>query len=127
MSQPSGTVHGMPRPRHSHEAESFARELRKDMPWSEARLWMAIRNKATGARFRRQVPIGRWIVDFASLRPKIAIEIDGDSHYDHDETERTTHIESQGFTILRFANEDVLQDVGGVIDTISAAVERLRN
>jgi len=115
----------MPRPRHDHDAAAFARDLRQEMPWSEARLWTAIRNKATGARFRRQVPVGRWIVDFASIRPKLVIEIDGDSHNGHDETERTAHIESQGFTILRFTNEDVRDNATGVFDTIVAAVEEL--
>ena len=57
----------MTRPKHTRLARTRAHELRNDLTISEARLWSGIKNKATGARFRRQVPIGPWIADFACL------------------------------------------------------------
>ncbi len=116
----------MPRPAHEKEAAWFAQQLRQEMPWSEARLWLSIRNRATGAKFRRQVPIGTWIADFACLNPKIVIEVDGASHDFRDEEERTAYIESQGFTILRFNNEDIRNNMTNVFDDIVREVERLR-
>ena len=96
------------------------------MPWSEARMWLAIRKGATGAKFRRQVPIGGWVADFACLNPKIVIEVDGASHDFRDEEERTAYIASQGFTILRFNNEDIRNNMINVFDDIAREVERLR-
>ncbi len=104
----------------------FARVLRQEMPWSEARLWSAINRRATGARFRRQVPIGHWIADFASFDPRIVVEVDGDTHENSDERERTAWIESQGFTILRFANRDVRDHLDDVFASIVLTVEQLR-
>ena len=96
------------------------------MTVSEARLWSGIRAGRTGARFRRQVPMGHWIVDFACLNPKIAIEVDDDSHDFRDERVRTAYIQSLGYRILRFDNADVAQQVDAIIRYITAEVARLR-
>jgi very-short-patch-repair endonuclease len=97
------------------------------MPWSEARLWSVIRKQATGARFRRQVPIGWWIADFASFDPRVVIEVDGDTHDNSDETTRTAWVEAQGFTILRFDNLDIRDNLDSVFDSIVMTVEQLRS
>ena len=97
----------MTRPRHSRLAAQCARDLRNDQTVSEANLWSSIRKQQLGVRFRRQVPIGPWIVDFACLDPKIVIEVDDSSHYWKDEQARTAYIESQGFTTLRLDNKEV--------------------
>jgi very-short-patch-repair endonuclease len=99
--------------------------LRNDLTISEARLWGGIKNRATGARFRRQVPIGVWIVDFASLKPKLVVEVDDTSHHWRDEIDRTEHLESLGYTILRFDNEDIATDVDLVIGTVEHWVKTL--
>ena len=97
----------MTRPQHSRLAAQRARELRNGQTVSETNLWQGIRRKQLGVRFRRQVPIGPWIVDFACLHPKIVIEVDDSSHYWKDEEDRTAYIESQGFTILRLDNKEI--------------------
>ena len=100
--------------------------LRNELTISEARLWSGIKNGATGARFRRQVPIGVWIVDFASFEPKLVVEVDDASHHWRDETDRTDHLESLGYAILRFDNEDIAIDVDLVIGTVEHWVKTLR-
>jgi very-short-patch-repair endonuclease len=91
----------------------------------EARLWGCIRRRQLGVRFRRQVPIGPWIVDFACFDPRIVIEVDDLSHDWPDELGRTRYLESLGFTILRYDNRDIIE-VDGVLWSIAAAVNALR-
>lgn len=100
------------RPSADDDAKFFARELRNGMTGHERAVWNEIRKRQTGVRFRRQVPIGPFIVDFACLNPKVIVEIDGSVHDWQDETRRTTFLESKGFTVLRFTNDDV--EEGGV-------------
>ncbi|HDK44916.1 MAG TPA: DUF559 domain-containing protein, partial [Actinobacteria bacterium] len=108
----------MSRPRHSRLAHIRAHELRMQLTISEARVWDAIKAKKAGARFRRQVPVGYWIPDFACLNPQLVVEIDDLSHDWSDETERIQYFESQGFTVLRFTNEEVAKEFPEVIGTI---------
>jgi len=96
------------------------------MTISEARLWRGIRNNTTGARFRRQVPIGIWIADFASFAPRLVIEVDDLSHEYRDETVRTRYFESQGFAILRFTNEKIAKEYPEAVSTIESWVAFIR-
>jgi very-short-patch-repair endonuclease len=93
---------------------------------SEVRLWSAIRKASTGTRFRRQVPIGPWIADFASLGPRIVIEVDGGYHLWHDDHARTAYLLDHGFDLIRFTNEQVRDDLEGVVLAIAARVAELR-
>ncbi len=93
----------------------------------ERRLWDGLKANGAGARFRRQVPIGPWIADFACLEPKLAVEVDDKSHDWRDETERTRQIENQGFTVLRFTNAEVAGNIHGVLSTIENWVASLRD
>ena len=113
------------RPLHTTRAARFSKELRADMTLSEKRLWMALRRKELGFRFRRQVPIGCWIVDFASFDPRIVIEVDDTSHFWKDEESRTEYIEAQGFTILRFDNKEIAFELDGTIDYIKQIATEL--
>ena len=97
----------MTRPRHTDLAAERARALRNDQTISETNLWQSIRKRQLGVRFRRQVPIGLWIVDFACLDPKIVIEVDDSSHHWKDEQDRTDFLEAQGFTVLRLDNKEI--------------------
>ncbi|MBT8207765.1 MAG: endonuclease domain-containing protein [Acidimicrobiia bacterium] len=117
----------MARPTNSLRSARRARALRKSMTPSEAHLWQQIRRGATGTRFRRQVPIGEWIVDFASLEVRLVLEVDGGVHNQSDETHRTHDLELRGFTVLRFTNEEVWNDVVGVAGTIAVVVDQLRS
>jgi BirA family biotin operon repressor/biotin-[acetyl-CoA-carboxylase] ligase len=95
------------RPRSTNDAKFFAREMRTDMTISERRAWNALKGRRLGVRFRRQVPIGPYIVDFACLEKRLVIEIDDPSHQFRDESERNAYLEARGFEIIRFTNEFV--------------------
>jgi very-short-patch-repair endonuclease len=89
--------------------ERLARKLRRNMTESESRLWLALRNRQLdGLKFRRQQPIGSYIVDFVCHEAQLVVEVDGGQHAEADEAIRSTRIESDGYRILRFWNHDVL-------------------
>jgi very-short-patch-repair endonuclease len=102
------------------------RELRSSQTPAEIKLWACLRNNQLfGFKFRRQHPIGKFIVDFYCHEAKLAIELDGGGHtepaqakYDYD-NERTESLEAEGIRILRFWNTDVLRNLKGVIETIA--------
>lgn len=77
--------------------------------------------KQLKARFRRQFPIGPYVVDFAALRSKLIVELDGGQHSSTADAARTAWLEAQGFTMLRFWNHDVLQNPEGVLRVIADA------
>jgi len=95
-----------------------ARKLRADMTLAEQRLWQAIRGKQiNGERFRRQHPIGPYIADFACLDKLLVIELDGGQHQDrvaYDE-QRTAFLQAHGWIVLRFWNNDVMNNLDGVL------------
>lgn len=95
------------------------------MTISEASLWMGIRRRRLGVRFRRQVPIGKWIADFACLDPKIVIEVDDPSHELRDETARTEYLQRRGFLVLRYDNEEIAKQYNEVIDGIRHQIARV--
>jgi very-short-patch-repair endonuclease len=97
-----------------------ARRLRRDATDAERRLWSALRDRRLeGYRFRRQYPIGRFIVDFACTRYRLIIEADGSQHAeDEADRKRTVALEEQGWRVLRFWNNDVLANTNGVVETI---------
>jgi very-short-patch-repair endonuclease len=103
----------------------FARHLRKNMTDAERRLWSQLRfRQLDKCRFRRQAPIGRYIVDFVSFERKIIIELDGGQHAEQAEqdSQRTNWLHSEGFVVLRFWNHQVLEDLETVIEVIWNAV-----
>ena len=85
-------------------------------------MWSEIRGRKLGIRFRRQVPIGIWIADFACLEHKLIIEVDDTSHDYRDDTHRTSNLEAGGFRILRFTNKEVAMDLDTVVQEIRNAV-----
>jgi very-short-patch-repair endonuclease len=88
---------------------------------AEQRLWKHLRLKQVdGRHFRRQVPIGPYVVDFACLEAKVLIEVDGGQHaeaLDYDAS-RTSWLEAHGYQVLRFWNNDVLSNTDGVLSLI---------
>ena len=102
-------------------ASRRARELRKNPTDTEQRLWAALRrNQLDGHRFRRQVPLGPYVVDFARLRARLVVEVDGGQHADrtdHD-TRRDRWLASQGYRVLRFWNSEVSENFDGVLAAI---------
>ena len=105
-----------------------AHRLRRRQTLAEPRLWLLLRGRRLhGFKFRRQVPIDRYIADFMCREANLIVELDGASHEErvvHDAL-RTEVLERCGFRVLRFDNELVLTDPGGVADAICAAL-RLR-
>jgi very-short-patch-repair endonuclease len=98
-----------------------ARYLRRNMTDAEQAVWRVVRDKQLqGYRFRRQRPMGKYIADFVCLEAKLVIEVDGGQHADHADYDaaRTAFLVKLGFRVLRFWNNDVLQNLGGVTETI---------
>jgi very-short-patch-repair endonuclease len=87
---------------------------------AEQKLWREIRLAQMGVRFRRQHPVGKFVVDFASLRGKICIEVDGAQHVDRSayDNARTAFLKSQGYVVLRFTDREVLTQLESVKEAI---------
>lgn len=105
---------------------SRARENRSAMPAAEHMLWHRIRaGRLNGLKFTRQVVIGPYIADFTARREKLVIELDGDSHADRIsyDASRTAYLETQGYRVLRFDNEEIRTNLDGVLDVIVATME----
>ena len=102
-----------------------ARELRRNLTDTERLIWSKLRRRQfAGYKFRRQVPIGPYIVDFVCFEQKFVIELDGGQHtlqsgYD---TARTRWLEAQGYRVMRFWNHDVLEDDDSVDEAIWIAL-----
>jgi very-short-patch-repair endonuclease len=108
-------------------AVTRARALRLGATSAERRLWLALREGLPEARFRRQVPIGPYIVDFCSHAARLVIEVDGSQHqgaagYD---AARTRFLEGEGYRVLRFWNNEVAESLDGVLTAILAALPDL--
>ncbi|WP_071590732.1 endonuclease domain-containing protein [Synechococcus sp. PCC 7336] len=106
------------------ELDRAAKQLRKKLTPAEACLWQALRNRQLrGLRFRRQHPIDRFIADFYCPACKLAIEVDGAVHDDRTEVDaaRTQAMEAYGCRVIRFANQQVLNDLDAVLDAIYRA------
>ena len=100
-----------------------ARRLRRRPTKAELAMWNILRSSFPEARFRRQVPIRHFIVDFASHEARIVIEVDGGQHTVEGDAERTRVIEGEGYRVLRFWNHDVLGNADGVWVVIDAALQ----
>ena len=104
-----------------------AHRLRTGATDAEKLLWRHLRRlDISGSHFRRQVPIGPYIVDFACMAARLVIEVDGSQHGDADnllrDDKRTLWLEAEGYRVLRFWNNDVTQRMNGVLESIYAAV-----
>ena len=102
------------------QKRDFARQLRRNMSDAEQKLWQCLRcRQLAGCRFRRQHPVGPYIVDFACLERHLLIEVDGGQHNEsRTDARRDVLLRNKGFAILRFWNNDVLENLEGVCDVI---------
>lgn len=100
--------------------QAFAKQLRRNMTDSEKLLWYHLRaHRFAGAKFKRQQPLGSYIVDFICFEAKLVIEIDGGQHFDSDQDrQRDGWLRSQGFEVLRFWNNEVLGQTESVMEKI---------
>lgn len=101
------------------------RVLRSNLTDAEQLLWQRLRGKQIGAKFRRQHPFENYILDFVCLPHKLVVEVDGGQHagqfaYD---SKRTALLEASGFRVLRFWNNQVLNELDSVIEVIRHAIQ----
>ena len=103
----------------------FARSLRRKATDAEKRLWWVLRDRIPQHRFRRQHPIGRFIVDFACPARKLAIELDGSQHMLRStaDAQRTAELARAGYRVIRFWSNDVMSNTIGVVEAIRRALE----
>jgi very-short-patch-repair endonuclease len=113
------TVRSNPRTR------THAIELRKDLTDAEVKLWAYLRKDQLGVNFRRQHAIGKFICDFVCIGRKLIIELDGSQHIEQQEydAERSMYLQSQGYQVLRFWNDDVMNNINSVIKAIQLKLE----
>ena len=103
----------------------FAKQMRREMTEPEIRVWLKLRAKQFGeVKFRKHKVIGRYIIDFSSNKPKLAIEIDGDTHAGREvyDAIRTQFLQEQGYKVVRFSNRDVMENLSGVLETLAAVI-----
>jgi len=105
-----------------------ARSLRTNSTDAERIIWSAVRaHRMNGASFRRQAPIGPFIVDFICHDAQLVIELDGGQHFESEharrDARRDAFLRAKGFRVLRFNNYDVMSNRQGVLEMIAAAVD----
>ena len=105
--------------------KAHARSLRKNPTDAERALWQRIRlRQLEGRKFRRQHPLGRYVVDFVCLDERLIVELDGGQHAGQvpSDSNRTAWLQGEGFRVLRFWNHVVLGDIEAVLEVIRGAV-----
>ena len=116
------------RPSSSAVLELRARQMRSSLTPSEQVLWAAIRGRRLGVQFRRQVVIGRYIVDFLAPELRLVVEVDGGYHVRHRAADerRTAKLRRAGYHVLRLDAELVLRELPLALAIVSAAITELR-
>ena len=109
-----------------------AKALRQRMTEAERSFWEAVRNRRlAGAKFRRQCPLGPFIVDFYCAELKLIVEIDGDIHHDSiqraNDVERDAECGAHGYTVLRFTNQQVNQELNHLLLELTRIIWALRH
>jgi very-short-patch-repair endonuclease len=109
---------------------SAARKLRRNQTDAERILWFRLRNcRLEGLKFKRQVPIDRYVADFCCSDARLIIELDGGQHATRtgEDANRTRILEAMGYLVLRFWNNDVVQNLDGVLEEILSTVKQHRS
>lgn len=110
------------------QSTTRARSMRREATDAERKLWLLLRDRRlSGAKFRRQAPVGSYIADFVCLRLKLIVEADGGQHIDnaHD-AERDRWLAKEGYAVLRYSNIDILKNSEGVLADLHARIEERR-
>jgi very-short-patch-repair endonuclease len=100
---------------------AIARRLRQEQTDAERKLWFRLKDRRLrGLKFRRQAPIDRYVVDFCCEASRLVVELDGGQHAQRsvEDAQRTAALEARGYLVLRFWNNDVHQNIDGVLQTI---------
>ena len=116
----------MPKYRVAKFKRSQARHLRHALTDAEQQLWQLLRSRQLAdMKFRRQVPLGPWVVDFVSFEHMLVVEADGSQHADSARDQiRDADLRKRGFRILRFWNNDILGNADGVLQQILETIEQ---
>jgi very-short-patch-repair endonuclease len=103
-----------------------AKRLRRHQTDAERLLWFHLRDRRlAGFKFKRQVPIGRYVADFFCADASLIVEIDGGQHSEEErDAERTKALEAFGYLVIRFWNHDVMQNIDGVLEEILSTLNR---
>jgi very-short-patch-repair endonuclease len=114
----------MPKYRVTKNSREKARTLRISSTEAEKKLWRLLRSRQLASiKFRRQVPIGPWIVDFVAFEQKVVVEADGGQHAEvGQDLRRDADLAARGFRVLRFWNHDILKNPEGVMEALSEAL-----
>ena len=109
----------------STRLKSFARTMRSNPTEAEDKLWLLLRDRRlVGFKFRRQVPIDRYIADFVCFKSRLIIELDGSQHADNtSDAKRDAYLKSQGFRLLRIWNNDLAHARASVLDAVWHALQ----
>jgi very-short-patch-repair endonuclease len=118
-----------PKWRVSGKLRNNAKALRRDMTEAERIIWYNVRaHRFQGASFRRQTPVGPYVVDFICHAAKLIIELDGGQHFEPEnislDLRRDAYLRALGYRVLRFSNLDVMTNKAGVLETIAAALRK---
>ena len=107
------------------QANKLQRALRRNMTDAERKLWQYLRGNQLGVKFRRQHPFENYILDFVCLPLGLVIEVDGGQHMEQAEhdAKRTAMLEGAGFRVLRFWNNQVLNELDAVVEMIRVTIE----
>lgn len=112
-----GNLHVMPIGR----TNPHARRLRRDATDVEQRFWLAVRDRRlAGFKFRRQVTIGPYVADFACIERRLIVELDGGQHDAGADAARTSYLEGLGWRVVRFWNNEVVENFEGVLEVVRA-------
>jgi len=103
-----------------------ARRLRRKSTDVEKLLWSRLRSRQLGAKFVRQFPIGPYVADFAARSARLVIELDGGQHDDAIDAPRTAVIEAHGYRVIRFWNNELIENLDGVLAVIVRELEIAR-
>ena len=118
-----------PSPATLERLAHHARNMRRHPTPSEHVLWQAIRGERLGVSFRRQLPIGPYIVDFVAARERLIVEVDGGYHAQRGSADqrRQRWLEKQGYRVIRLSSSIVLQDTAAAVATIAQSLSVPRN
>jgi len=107
------------------QTNPHATRLRRYMTDAERKLWLTLRDRRLdGFKFRRQSTVGLYVVDFLCVEARLIVEVDGGQHSETVDAVRTRYLEERGYSVLRFWNNEVLENLEGVLQTINTALKK---